>query len=143
MLTLASSRKDRQHDRMTKTTFSRTWKSSIQPRKQRKYLAKSPLHVKSHQLNVHLSKELRTKHGRRQIRVRTGDKVKILRGQHKGKEGKVEDVNTAAIRVYISKIEQARKDGSRARTPIHPSNLIITELVLNDKKRVQRLEKKA
>jgi large subunit ribosomal protein L24 len=128
---------------MKKTQFSRTWKASSQPRKQRKYIATSPLHIKAHQLSVHLSKELRSKHGRRQIRARAGDKVKILRGQHKGKEGKIEDVNTRSMRVFISKIEQTRKDGSRTRTPLHPSNLMIIELVLDDKKRAQRLEKKA
>ena len=41
-----------------KKIFSKHWKSSKQPRKQRKYRAKAPLHIKRKLLNVNLSKEL-------------------------------------------------------------------------------------
>ena len=41
-------------------------------------------------MSAKLSKELRAKQNIRSVRVRTGDKVKILRGQFKGKTGVVE-----------------------------------------------------
>ena len=58
-----------------------------------------------------------------------------MRGNFKGKIGKVERVDTKATKVYILGIEVAKKDGSKSLYPIHPSNLLIQELVL-DKKRL-------
>jgi len=63
-----------------KNEFSKHWVGSKRPGKQRKYLAKAPLHIRKKLLNVSLSKELRKKYGRRAITVRKGDKVKILVG---------------------------------------------------------------
>ena len=39
-------------------------------------------------------------------------------------------------------IEVAKKDGTKAFYPFEPSNLLITELSLDDKKRVRSLERK-
>jgi len=118
--------------------FSTKWRRSKQPRKQRKYRYCAPLHIRGSFLNVHLSRELVKKHGLKRIRVRTGDKVKIMRGKFKGKEGKVELVDLNKSRVMITGVEVSKKDGSKSRTPIHASNLLITELNLDDKKRLRR-----
>lgn len=123
-----------------KKDFSKHWKASSQPRKQRKYRYNAPIHIKSKFLNSHLSKELRKKYNRRSIRIITGDKAKILRGQFKGIEGKVDRVDAKHIKIYISKAEMNKKDGSKAFYPIDPSNVMITELNLNDKKRVNKLQ---
>ena len=72
-----------------KKKFSTSWKSSKQPRKQRKYLAKAPLHIKKKFVSVNLSKELRKKHGKRNLSIRKDDVAKIKRGKFKGKQGKV------------------------------------------------------
>ncbi|MEM4259678.1 MAG: 50S ribosomal protein L24 [Candidatus Woesearchaeota archaeon] len=125
-----------------KKEFSKHWKSSIQPRKQRKYRYNAPIHIKGKFMNSHLSRELRKKYNRRSIRVVNGDKVKILRGQFKGIEGKVERVDTKHTKIYIGKAELSKKDGSKAFYPIDPSNVIITELNLNDKKRINRIQLK-
>ena len=61
-----------------KKIFSKHWKSSKQPRKQRKYLAKAPLHIKKKQLSATLSTELRQHPVTRNIELRTGDKVKTM-----------------------------------------------------------------
>lgn len=122
--------------------FSKSWKSSSQPRKQRKYRANAPLHIKGKFLAAHLSKELRKLYSRRGIRVRSGDKVKIMSGQFKKKEGKVERVDMKKERAYVSGIEIVKRDGSKTQYPIHPSNLMITELNLEDKKRKEILERK-
>lgn len=118
------------------------WKRSKQPRKQRKYRYNAPLHIKSKFLASHLSKELRKKYNKRNATVRKGDKIKILRGQFKGKVGKIDRVDLKRTKVYITGIEIAKKDGTKTFYPIHPSNLLITELNLDDKKRVKTLERK-
>ena len=125
-----------------KTKFSSSWKSSIQPRKQRKYRYNAPLHIKQKFVNAHLSKELRKKHNKRNMGLRKGDKVKVMRGQFKKKEGKVEQVNLKKTLVYVEGIEITKKDGTKTRYPIHPSNLMVTELNMDDKMRQKSLERK-
>src|SRR3989344_6328321 len=84
-----------------KKLFSKSWKSSKQPRKQRKYLYNAPLHLRRRFLNATLSKELRKKIGRRSLSIIKDDEVKIMRGQYKGKTGKVMRINTKKTRVYV------------------------------------------
>lgn len=142
---MARHSKDIKHNSMRlkmKSKFSRTWKASVQPRKQRKYNYNAPLHVKNDLLSVNLSKELRKAYGTRNIRVRSGDKVKILRGNHKGKQGKVDTVDVKKIKVYVTGVETQKREGSKVKVPINPSNLQITELNLADKKRKQRISAK-
>ena len=126
-----------------KKDFSTSWKSSTQPRKQRKYLFNMPLHLKSKLLNVHLSKDLREKYNTRSIRVRKGDVVKVLRGQFKGQSGKIETVDIKKTRVTVTKIEVSKKDGTKALYPLNPSNLVIEELDLSDKKRLEKFNSEA
>lgn len=123
-----------------KKRFSTSWIASKQPRKQRKYIANAPKHLKYKFMSVHLSKELKNKYRRRNIEVRKDDVVKILRGKFKKKVGKIIDVNRKKLKVYIEGIQIKKKDGSKINVPLHPSNLMITELNLNDKKRL--IEKK-
>jgi len=118
-----------------KREWSSAWKGSKQPRKQRKYRANAPLHLRRKFLAVHLSKELRLKYSRRAIPVRSGDKVKILIGSHHGRSGKVDRVDNRHSKVYITGIEAIKKDGSKTMPPLQPSNLMIIELNLGDKKR--------
>lgn len=121
--------------------FSKKWKSSKQPRKQRKYSYNAPLHIKRKFFGAHLSKELRQKYGIRSISLRKEDKVKVMRGSFKGKTGKIDRVNSKNIKVYITGIERIKKDGTKVLIPIHPSNLMITELNLDDKKRLKKKSK--
>ena len=123
-----------------KTTFSKTWIRSKQPRKQRKYVARAPLHIKGKFLSTHLSKDIKKKYGIRSLRLRTGDKVKVLRGSYRNEEQKVERIDVKNQKIYLEKIEFTKKDGSKATRPFHPSNLMITELNLDDKKRLQKLK---
>lgn len=123
-----------------KQKFSKKWKSSKQPRKQRKYRYNAPLHIKHKFLAAHLSKELIKKYSRRSLPVRKGDKVKIVRGRFKKHMGKIERVFTKKSQVYIENIQDLKKDGSKVFVSIHPSNLIITELNLEDKERQKILK---
>ncbi|MFT7615460.1 MAG: large subunit ribosomal protein L24 [Candidatus Woesearchaeota archaeon] len=113
---------------MTKQVFSTHWKKSTQTRKQRKYVYNAPAHLKGTMLGASLSKELRQKHSVRSVRVRTGDKVKVMRGNYKGTLGRVESVDISTSKINIEKIEAVRKDGSKSYYPIHASNIQILEL---------------
>ncbi|MBI5065083.1 50S ribosomal protein L24 [Candidatus Woesearchaeota archaeon] len=118
--------------------WSTNWKRSKSPRKQRKYLFNAPLHVKSKLLRSHLSKELQKKYKTRSARVRKGDKIKIMRGTHKGKSGEVDRVDVTKQKVYVQGAEATKKDGSKILQPIHPSNIMIQEMKMDDKKRLKR-----
>ena len=124
-----------------KQKFSTKWKASKQPRKKRKYIANAPLHIKGKFLSTNLSNELRQKHKKRNLRIRKGDKVKILRGNFKKHMGKVEKVFTKITKVFVEGAEIIKKDGSKTFYPIHPSNLMITELNMEDKKRQKSIKK--
>ena len=121
-----------------KSAFSIKWLSSTQPRKQKKFRENAPLHIKGEFLAAHLSKELAKKYNMRSVRVRKGDKVIILRGQFKGKTGLIENVDTARERIYVAGAETEKKDGAKVGYPIHPSNVIITTLVTDDKLRFKK-----
>ncbi|MDP6648068.1 MAG: 50S ribosomal protein L24 [Candidatus Woesearchaeota archaeon] len=121
--------------------FSKTWKSSKKPRKQRKYRLRSTLHIKQRLLHSHISKDLRKKFGKRSIGLRKGDKVRVMRGQFKKHEGKIEKIDLKKIRVSVSGIELTKKDGTKKLLDLHPSNLTITELNLDDKFRQKILDR--
>ncbi len=123
-----------------KKTFVRSWRSSAQPRKQRKYLFHAPLHLRQSFLGAHLSRELRQKHGKRSFAVRKGDQVKVVRGQFKGKSGTVRDVLLRQGKVLVEGIEVTKADGSRKPSPLHPSNIVITALQMEDLRRKKKLE---
>jgi large subunit ribosomal protein L24 len=125
-----------------KKEYSKKWKGSKQPRKQRKYLANAPLHIKRKQLSVNLSKDLRKKHSTRNVVVRVKDKVKIMRGKFKKKEGKVTKVNIKQLKVYVEGIQTKKQDGSMADVALRPSNLQIIELYTEDKKRFKTKQEK-
>lgn len=125
-----------------KTKFSSSWVKSKQPRKQRKYRYNAPLHIKQKFVSTHLSKDLRKKHHKRSINLRKGDSVKIMRGQFKTKTGKIEEISVKKTLVYVSGIDITKRDGTKARYPINPSNLMITEINMDDKRRNKSIERK-
>ena len=124
-----------------KQKFSTSWKASKQPRKQRKFIANAPLHLKRKMLSSNLSKPLREKHKIRNIELRKGDKVLIMQGKFKKKQGKVIEIKTKLLKVYIEGIQIKKTDGSKVNVPLKASNLQIIELNLDDKKRMIKLNK--
>ncbi|HLD15663.1 MAG TPA: 50S ribosomal protein L24 [Candidatus Nanoarchaeia archaeon] len=122
--------------------FSSAWKGSKNPKKKRKYLFNAPKHTKRKFFTVQLSEELRKKHGKRNFQLRKGDKVKIMIGQFRGQNGAVNSLDTRRIKVNIDGIQNIRKSGARSFYPIHPSNLQIIDLNLDDKLRKKALERK-
>ena len=122
--------------------FSSTWKSSRKPAKQRKYRLNSDLHIKQKFIHSHLSKDLRKKYGKRNIGLRKGDKVKVMIGKFKKHEGKIEKIDLRKARIFVNGVEVTKKDGTKKSLALHPSNLMITELNLEDKLRQKALEVK-
>ena len=96
-----------------KQKFSTKWKASKQVRKQRKYLHHLPLHLKNKTVSAHLTKELRDKHGMRNITIKKGDEVKVMRGNFKGRLGKVTkvelNIKTEEIDVIVDFIDKKPK----------------------------------
>ena len=125
-----------------KKKFSNSWDGSSQIRKQRKFRANAPLHIKSKMISAHLSKELRKKYGKRSFSLRKGDEVKIMKGAFKKKTGKISMVNTKKMKVAIEEIQRKKKDGTKINILFDASNLQIQSLNLDDKKRNNALSRK-
>jgi len=121
--------------------FSKHWKGSKSPRKQRKYARNLPLHLRKKLLSCSLSKDLRKKHGKRNMTARKGDTVRIFVGQFKNITGKINRVDRKKVRIYVAGAEVVKRDGTKRFYPIHPSNAQITELYLDDKKRIETSKK--
>jgi len=125
-----------------KKKWSPEWKSSKQPRKQRKYRHNAPMHVKHKFVSVNLSPILRKRYEKRSMPVRKGDEIKVMRGSFKGKKGKIDRISLKKCKVYIEDIKMKKVDGSEILRPFQPSNLMITALNIDDKKRKAVLERK-
>ncbi|SMH70877.1 50S ribosomal protein L24 [Candidatus Nitrosotalea okcheonensis] len=97
-------------------------------------------HLLSKQLGSHLSKDLKEKYHCKSMRVIEGDSVKVLRGEFKGIEGKVTRISTEKRGVAIEGIKREKLKGGNVDIYIHPSNVLITSLNLEDKWRQSRLE---
>ena len=126
-----------------KKEFSTKWIGSKHPRKQRKYLANAPLHIRHKLISVNLSKDLRKKYGKRNFPLRKDDEVRVMKGEFKGKTGKIESVDLKKLRVKIVGINRTKKDGTKLSVYFNSSNLQIKELNLEDRKRIQALERKS
>ncbi len=124
-----------------KQKFSTLWKASKQPRKQRKYVANAPLHLKGKMLSSTLSKDLKKKHNKKSIRIRKGDEVKIMKGKFKGKQGKVDIIRLDKSKVSVEGIQISKKDGTKVNAWFHSSNLKVITLNLDDQKRMKRKNK--
>ena len=126
-----------------KKKFSSAWVGSKLPRKQVKYRANAPMHLRRKMISANFSKELRKKYQKRNFPIRKGDKVIIMRGEFQGKSGLVENINMKKMKVTIENIYKTKKDGSKYPVKFDPSKLQIISLNLNDKKRISALDRKA
>lgn len=117
-------------------------KMSSKPSKQRKLLFQAPDHIRYKHFAAPLSPELRKTYGIRSLPVRRGDTVRVMRGDHRGFEGRVSRVDRKKYRIYIEGLTRERVDGTTVFIPIHPSKVMITKLNLEDKWRKQILERK-
>ncbi|MEM0437822.1 MAG: 50S ribosomal protein L24 [Candidatus Micrarchaeia archaeon] len=95
---------------------------------QRKAFARAPLHRRQDMVSAHLSKELRKVVGKRTMRVRKGYSVKVLRGENRGKEGKVTSVDLKKRKISIEGLSVKKADGKELPLFIDSSNVMITRL---------------
>lgn len=97
------------------------------------------LHVPKHQLDkmvgAMLSDNLRQQYGRRSARVIKGDSVRVMRGEYKGVEGKVDRINVKFGTLIIEGIQHDKVKGGQVKVPIHASNVMITSAKTDDKLR--------
>ncbi len=121
--------------------WSNKWVASVKPRKQRKYRHKAPLHVKQKFVSAHLSEVLRNRFGKRSLPLRKGDEVKVMRGSNKGFKGKIERIDLKTSKVYVEGLNVKKVDGSEVLRPIDPSNLIIIDSKMEDKRRQMIVER--
>ncbi len=116
--------------------FTSAWLSSKRPAKQRKYRYNAPLHLKHTFLNAHLSKELRTKYGKRSLPLKKGDEVLVMRGSFAKKQAKVLSVTLSSSVVYLEGMQRSKKDGSKYNVPFNPRALMLVKLDETDKRRL-------
>lgn len=112
------------------------------PSKQRKMVYNAPDHIRRKLFAAPLSPELKATHKVKSLPVRSGDTVRIMRGDHKGFEGKVTRVDRNNYKIYVEGLTREKVDGTTIFVPIHPSKIMITKLNLDDKWRKKILERK-
>jgi len=110
------------------------------PSKSRKAFFSRAKHTAVKALASHLSEKLAKELNRRAVSLRKGDTVRVMRGNHKGKEGKVTSVNVLKGRVYVEKIIAKKSNGEEVSVSIDASKLMIIELDKMDKKRFEKKE---
>ncbi len=108
---------------------------TIKPSKQRKRQMTGVYHTKRRLLVSPLDKAMQKETGRKRAVVRKGDTVKIMRGSHKGKTSTIIKVNYDKGVVHLKDIKVTNSRGQEKNPPLHASKLLITNLVLTDKKR--------
>lgn len=112
------------------------------PRKQRKQLYTAPAHLRHKFMSAPLSHELASSKGVKSLPVRKGDTVQVIRGDHKGFEGKVSRVDLKRQRIFIEGLTREKVDGTTIFVPVHPSKVILKNLKLDDKRRQEIVERK-
>lgn len=125
-----------------KQEFSAYWKGSKQPRKQRKFRANAPLHVRHRFLSAQLSKSLKEKYNQRNVPLRKGDEVLVMRGKFAKKQAKVMSVDLKKNKIILENLNTQKKDGTKVSVYFDPSNLQIQTLNLDDKKRMKNKTEK-
>lgn len=89
-----------------------------------------------------LSEDLKKQYNKRSVSVIKGDTVKIMRGEYKGVEGKVEKINSLKGRLSIEGVQREKIKGGQVKVQIHASNVIISSLKLDDDYRKNKIENK-
>ena len=125
-----------------KSKFNLNWNKSKQPRKQRKYLANAPNHLRYKQISSHLDKPLREKYGIRSIEVRKDDEVIVMRGKYSDKKAKVSLVDLKRGKVQLDGVTLSKKDGESTSIWFYPSNLKIIKLNDSDNRRFKNSKSK-
>jgi large subunit ribosomal protein L24 len=99
-----------------------------------------PKHKRDKMVGAILDDTLRKQYGRKNIRVVKGDSIRVMRGEYKGVEGKVEKVNTEKATFHVEGIQREKIRGGQVKVPIHSSNVMVISLNLDDDYRSNKLQ---
>ena len=99
-----------------------------------------PKHQRDKMVGAVLEDSLRKQYGRKNIRVIKGDSVRVMRGEYKGVEGKVEKLNTEHATFHIEGIQREKIRGGQVKVPIPSSNVMVISLNLDDNYRSRKLQ---
>ena len=99
------------------------------------------MHVRQKFVSAHLSEIIRRRFGKRSLQLRKGDEVKVMRGKDKGFKGKVERIDLKTSKVYIEGLNVKKVDGSEVLKAIEPSNLLMMDPKMEDKRRQAIVER--
>lgn len=105
------------------------------PGKQRKRNAEAPMHRRQKKMSALLEKDLRKDLGRRSLPLKSGDGVRVMRGDFRNTEDEVRNVDLGKMKVTLEDLKKEKVDGTEVRPSLDPSNLIITEPDLSDEER--------
>jgi large subunit ribosomal protein L24 len=100
-----------------------------------------PKHQRDKMVGAMLEDSLRKQYGRKNVRVIKGDSVRVMRGEYKGVEGKIEKVNTEHATFHIEGIQREKIRGGQVKVPIHSSNVMVIGLNLDDDHRSSKLQR--
>ena len=121
---------------------------SKQPRKQRRARRNAPLHRRHREMAAPLDRGLRKRQEERgyiyprSIPVRTGDRVLIVRGEGRGKQGhRISQIDRRARKVYVDGFTYHKSDGTELQRPIDPSNLVVINPDWSDVRRRRILDR--
>jgi len=115
----------------------------MKPTKVRNYqIYRATMATRSKQLGSPLSKDLQKKYGKRSMRVILGDTVKVMRGEYRGVDGKISKVSIADNSVAIEGVKKEKSKGEKFDVLIRSTNVVITNLNLDDHWRKTKLEGK-
>ena len=115
---------------------------TTKPGKQRKRLYQASITERHRRFSAPLSSKLKESHNTNSLPLRNGDTVMIMRGDRKGTEGKITQVDRKNYRIFVDGATREKVDGTKTPVPIHPSKVMITRLNLDDKWRKKTLERK-
>merc|ERR1711877_47886 len=101
----------------------------------------APSSVRRKIMSAHLNKDLSSKYHVKSMPIRKDDEVIVVRGSHRGREGKVIQVYRKKYVIHIERVTREKSNGSTVNVGIHPSNVMITKLKL-DKDRRAILDRK-
>ena len=89
-----------------------------------------------------LSDNLKKQYNKKSTSVVKGDTVRIMRGEYKGVEGKVEKINTDKGKLSIEGVQREKIKGGQVKVLIHASNVKISSLNMDDNYRKNKFENK-
>jgi len=101
--------------------------TSKKPGKQRKALFNPKNHQRSKLLSTRLADFLRDEYGIKRLPIRSGDQVRVCRGEFTDFEGEIIEINNKNQRVKIKECVFEKTDGTQFHPTIHISKLIITK----------------